>query len=243
MNGVLKSGSNTLHGSAYEFLRRNWVAGNSLQKNAGGAPKDGHLLDQYGVLVSGPVILPKIYNGGNRTFYMVNYERYQEDSPQPLVLSVPALDMRNGDFSKLMDRAGRPYVIYDPATGANNSKGVFDRAPFPNNVIPDARINPIARKILSFFPAPNTTTPGEDSPQKNLFLSGGQNPAGDAFYNLAIKVDQNLSERHRFFVRYTRNDRTETRPTNGVAANKPSVEDQDPPNRINNQASMTAGSH
>ncbi len=238
MNAVLKSGSNTVHGSAYEFLRRNWLDANSFQNNARGAPKDGHSLDQYGGLVSGPVILPRIYNGGNRTFYMVNYERYQEDSPQPLVLSVPALEMRDGDFSKLMDKAGRPYVIYDPATGANNSAGVFDRSPFPNNIIPRDRINPIAQKILSYFPNPNTTTPGEDYSQKNLFLSGGLNPAGDAFYNLAIKVDQNVSERHRFFVRYTRNDRTETRPTNGVAADKPGVDGQDPLKRINDSASI-----
>src|SRR5258708_4568752 len=79
MNAVLKSGSNTLHGSAYEFLRRNWLDANSFQNNARGAPKDGHSLDQYGALVNGPVI-------PNRTFYMVNYERYNEKSPQPLVL-------------------------------------------------------------------------------------------------------------------------------------------------------------
>jgi hypothetical protein len=77
------------------------------------------------------VLLPKIYNGRNRTFYMVNYERYKEDSPQPLVLSVPTVEMRNGDFSQLKDKAGRPYIIYDPATGANNQAGVLTGSPFP----------------------------------------------------------------------------------------------------------------
>lgn len=238
MNAVLKSGSNTVHGSSYEFMRRNWLDANSFQNNARGAPKEGHSLDQYGGLAAGPVVLPKIYNGRSRTFYMVNYERYQEDSPQPLVLSVPTLEMRGGDFSKLKDNAGRPYVIYDPATGFTNQAGVFDRTPFPGNIIPANRINSIARKILSYFPAPNTTTPGEDYAQKNLFLSGGQNPAGDSFYNLAVKIDQNLSERHRFFVRYTRNDRTETRPTNGVPADQPGVDGQVPLKRINDSAAM-----
>ncbi len=238
MNAVLKSGSNALHGSLYEFYRRNWLDANSFQNNARGAEKDGHSLDQYGALVSGPVVLPKIYNGRNRTFYMVNFERYVEDSPQPLVLSVPALEMREGDFSKLKDKAGRQYVIYDPATGFTNSSNVFDRLPFAGNIIPPSRINPIAKKIVSYFPNPNTTTAGEDYAQKNLFLSGGQNPAGDTFYNFALKVDHNISDRHRFFVRYARNDRTEIRPTNGVPADKPGVEGQDPLKRINDTGAL-----
>ena len=238
MNAVLKSGSNTLHGSLYEFLRRNWLDANSFQNNAHGAPKDGHSLDQYGFLVDGPVWLPKIYNGHNRTFYMVNYERYTENSPQPLILSVPALDMRNGDFSNLKDKDGRLYVIYDPATGYTNSSNVFDRLPFPGNKIPASRVNPIAQKILSYFPNPNTTTVGADYSQSNLFLGGGDNPALDSFYNLAVKVDHNLTDRHRFFVRYTRNDRTEIRPTNGVAADKPGVDGQDPLKRTNDSASI-----
>jgi hypothetical protein len=238
MNAVLKSGANALHGTAYEFLRRNFLDANSFQNNARGAPKDGHSLDQYGGLVSGPVLLPGIYNGRNRTFYMVNFERYLEDSPQPLVLSVPAPEMRNGDFSKVKDKAGRLYVIYDPATGFVNSAGTFDRLPFAGNVIPASRINPIARKIVNYFPAPNVTTAGEDYAQKNLFLSGGQNPAGDTFYNLAMKVDHNLSDRHRFFVRYARNDRTEIRPTNGVPRDQPGVDGQDPLKRINDSGAI-----
>ncbi|MBY0503014.1 MAG: carboxypeptidase-like regulatory domain-containing protein [Bryobacteraceae bacterium] len=231
MNAVLKSGTNKLHGSAYEFLRRNWLDANSFQNNARGAPKDGHSLDQYGALVDGPIIR-------NRTFFMVNYERYHENSPQPLVLSVPAIEMRAGDFTKLKDKAGRQYVIFDPATGALNANNVFDRTPFPGNIIPPSRVNPISRKILSYFPLPNTVTPGEDYAQKNLFLSGGENPAGDDFYNLAAKVDQNISERQRFFVRYTRNDRTETRPTNGVKVDSPGVDGQVPLKRVNDSAAL-----
>ena len=238
MNAVLKSGSNALHGSLYEFLRRNWLDANSFQNNARGAPKDGHSLDQYGVLLCGPVTLPKLYRGRDRTFYMVNYERYQENSPQPLVLSVPSPEMRGGDFSQLKDKAGRQYVIYDPATGFTNSANIFDRLPFPGNIIPASRINPISKKIVDYFPNPNVTTAGEDYAQKNLFLSGGQNPARDTFYNLTIKLDQNLSDRHRFFIRYARNDRTEIRPTNGVPADKPGVDGQDPLKRLNDTGAV-----
>ena len=73
MNAVLKSGTNPIHGSAYEVLRRNWQDAKSFQNNARGAPKDGHSLDQYGVLVAGPLVLPKLYNGRDRTVFMVNY--------------------------------------------------------------------------------------------------------------------------------------------------------------------------
>jgi hypothetical protein len=236
MNAVLKSGSNELHGSIYEYMRRNWLDANSFQNNARGAPRDGHSLDQYGALVTGPVAIPKIYNGRNRTFYMVNYERYSEDSPQPLILSVPALEMRNGDFSKLKDKTGRLYTIYDPNTGFTNTSGTFDRLPFPGNIIPANRINPIAQKILTYIPKPNVTTAGADYSQSNLFLSGGDNPAHDAFYNLATKIDQTINERHKFFLRYTKNDRTEIRPTNGVPYDQPGVSGPDPLKRINDSA-------
>ena len=235
MNVVLKSGTNAVHGSLYEFARRNAWDANSFQNNARGAPKDGHYLDQYGALVDGPVLIPKVYNGRNRTFFLANYEGYHENSPQPLILSVPSVEMRTGDFSRLTDSQGRQIVIYDPATGFNNSQGKWDRLPFPGNIIPVNRINPIAKKILSYYPAPNTSTPGSAYSTNNLFLSGGANPAIDSFYNLVTKVDQNISEKHRFFVRYARNDRSETRITNGVNIG-PGQDGNNPLKRINDAA-------
>ena len=235
MNVVLKSGTNALHGSVYEFARRNAWDANSFQNNARGAPKDGHYLDQYGALLDGPVVLPHVYNGRNHTFFLVNWEGYRENSPQPLILSVPTPEMRNGDFSKLVDSQGRQIVIYDPAAGANNSTGQWIRAPFPGNIIPQNRINPIAQKILSFFPQPNVSTAGSNYATNDLFLSGGANPAIDSFYNLVIKIDHNINEKHRFFVRYAWNNRTETRITNGVNSG-PGQDGNNPLKRINNAA-------
>src|SRR5260370_16912908 len=79
-------------------MRRNWLDANFFQNNARGAPKDGHYLDQYGVLLDGPVYIPKIYNGRNKTFFLFNYEGYREGSPQPLILSLPTADIRTPDF-------------------------------------------------------------------------------------------------------------------------------------------------
>lgn len=230
VNVVLKSGSNRIHGTAYEFMRRNWLDTNSFQNNARGAPKDGHYLDQYGLQLDGPVVIPKLYNGRNKTFFLFNYEGYKEGSPQPLVLSVPEPEMKNGDFSKMTDARGRRISIYDPNSGAlvNN---VWTRTPFPANVIPQDRINPVARKIASFFPNPNTRTPGADYARSNYFLSGGNNIAVDDFYNLVFKFDQNLGLRHKMFFRHASNDRTEIRSTNGVSG--PGENGQFPLKRVN----------
>lgn len=156
---VLKSGANRVHGPAYEFTRRNGLDANSFQNNARGAPKDSHYLDQYGAQVDGPICIPKIYNGRNKTFFPFNYEGCREGTPQPPVLSVPETDMRAVDFSKLVDGAGRPIKICDPAITRSVS-GVHRRDPSPANVVPAARVNPIARKIAGFSPEPNTRTPG-----------------------------------------------------------------------------------
>jgi hypothetical protein len=233
VNVVLKSGTNKMHGTVYEFARRNAWDANSFQNNARGAEKDGHFQDQYGVQMDGPVRIPKLYNGRNRTFFLLNYEGYREATPQPLVLSVPAKEMRNGDFSKLLDGRARQVTIYDPATGfQNTATNRWDRVPFPGNVIPGDRINPISKKIVGYFPEPNTTTASTNYAQSNYFLSGGNSLARDTFYNFVVKIDQNLGEKHRFFFRHASNDRTEDRSVNGVR-DRPGQDGQHPLKRIN----------
>ena len=231
VNVVLKSGTNNLHGTVYEFLRRNALDANSFQNKARGAPKDGHYLDQFGVQLDGPVYLPRLYNGRDKTFFLFNYEGYREGSPQPLVLSVPEMDMRDGDFSRLNDARGRRITIYDPYTG-RSVEGTWTRDPFPGNIIPKDRINPVARRILDYFPRPNTVTPDQAYSQSNYFVAGGMNPAKDRFYNLVFKFDHNIGYRHRLFLRHGSNDRTEWRSTNGIR-NKPGADGPQPLKRIN----------
>ncbi|MBI4874560.1 MAG: TonB-dependent receptor [Acidobacteria bacterium] len=230
VNVVLKSGTNRVHGTVYEYLRRNWLDANSFQNNSRGAPKDGHYLDQYGVQLDGPVSIPKLYNGRNKTFFLFNYEGYREGSPQPLVLSVPEPEMRDGDFSKLVDARNRRITIYDPGTGRNVAS-TWTRDPFPGNILPKDRIHPIARRIVNYYPRPNTRTDGADYSQSNYFASGGLNPAQDRFYNLVFKFDQNFGSRNHVFFRHASNDRTELRGTNGVRG--PGEEGQFPLKRVN----------
>ena len=130
VNVSLKSGTNAVHGTVYEFARRKAWDANSFQNNAAGAPKGEHYLDQYGGQISGPVYIPKIYDGRNKTFFMFDYERYRENTPRPYTLSVPAPEFANGDFSKLVNGAGQPIAIYDPSTG-KDVNGTWTRQVFP----------------------------------------------------------------------------------------------------------------
>ena len=216
VNVSLKSGTNSLHGTVYEFARRNGWDANSFQNNAAGAPRSGHYLDQYGVQAGGPVFIPKLYNGKDKSFFMVNYEGYREATPGPLTLSVPEAEMRNGDFSKLVDSQGRKISIYDPITGRDVG-GVWTRDPFPGNIIPAGRFNPIAKKILDYVRKPNRPAPaGQAYAQQNLFVAGGDQLMVDGFYNLVGKYDQRIGTRHSMFWRHASNSRFQERNTNGL---------------------------
>ena len=196
VNVSLKSGTNALHGTAYEFARRKAWDANSFQNNAVGAPKGEHYLDQYGGQIAGPVYIPKIYDGRNKTFFMFDYEKYRENTPRPYTLSVPAPEFSTGDFSKLVNGVGQQITIYDPATG-QNVNGTWVRQPFAGNMIPADRINPIAKNIISYFPQPNTTPRARDIRRgTNIFDA----PDKDSFYNQVLKFDQQIGSKHRFSV-------------------------------------------
>jgi hypothetical protein len=228
INVSLRSGTNALHGTVYEFMRRAWLDAADFRLKARGAPKAAHYLDQYGFQVEGPVWIPKLYNGRDRTWFMFNYEGYREGVPQPLTLSTIEPEFLQGDFSKLVDGAGRPIIIYDPLTGRADSTapGGWRRDQFrdpsratPNNpqglnIIPLNRINPIAQKILSYMPKSNVSDPVAGYSKNNLFIA--PNLATDGFYNWVAKLDQQFNSNHRMYLRFAKNDRRENRNENGV---------------------------
>ncbi len=231
INVNLRSGTNAFHGSVYEFMRREWLDANDFRLNAQNRDKPKHWLDQYGFQVEGPVYIPWLYNGKDKTFFMFNYEGYREGVPSPLNLSVPMPEMLDGDFSKLVDGAGRPIIIYDPMTGRADASapGGWRRDPFPGNRIPASRINPIAKRILSFQPKANRSDPVAGYARSNLFLTP---PATDSFFNYVFKIDQQFNEKHRMYVRFAQNDRTEDRNVNGIFSG-PGQDGQQPFKRIN----------
>jgi hypothetical protein len=230
VNVTLKSGGNAVHGTVYEFARRVGWDANSFQNNAigldkrgcgsTGSPTDkacdetaqGHFLDQYGFTVGGPILIPKVYDGRNKSFFFVAYEGYREGTPTPLRLSVPQPEFLQGDFSNLRDSNGNLITIYNPFTG-RDVNGTWTRDPFPGNRIPSELLNPIALKLLNLYPKPNIPSAGSFYSQNNYAV---QSIDRDDFYNLMFRFDQNLGDKHRLFFRHASNDRTEIRPTNDV---------------------------
>jgi carboxypeptidase family protein len=230
INVSLKSGTNQFHGSTYEFARRKELDSNEYFFKVNNREKPDHKLDQYGFQVDGPVSIPGLYDGRNKTFFMFNYEGYKEATPNPATYTVPDEAQLRGDFSNLRDAQGRLITIFDPATGRLEN-GQWVRDPFPGNRIPLGRIDPMALQFTQFFLRPNSTPPAGNDPWRNNYVFA-PNLAYDTFRNIATKVDQNISDKTRMFVRYAYNKRTEQRSTNGILSG-PAQDGQLPLWRIN----------
>jgi hypothetical protein len=231
-NVVLKSGTPTFHVTAWEFMRRQWLDANTYQNNAVKAAKPAHSLDQYGFQLEGPVYLPKLLKKDSpvKLFYLGSFENYRELWPQFLNNSYAEPEMRNGDFSKLTTAGGQPITIYDPFTAEFDPSGNPIRSPFPGNVIPANRINPVAAALTKYMPAPNAKTTGVRYSTSNHQLP--QYAAADKFYNLILKFDWNFGDKNRAFFRHASNDRTEDRAVNGLD-NALFTDGQQPFQRIN----------
>ena len=207
INVSLKSGTNNFHGSVYEFARRKALDSNEYFFKVNNREKPNHNLDQYGFQIDGPVDIPGLYDGRNKTFFMFNYEGYKEVTPNPATYTVPDEAQLRGDFSNLRDAQGRLITIYDPSDRAARERAVGARS-VPGNMIPANRINPMAQRFAQYFLRPNSTAPAGGDPWRNNFLFA-PNLAFDTFRNIATKVDQNISDKTRMFVRYAYNKRTE----------------------------------
>jgi hypothetical protein len=214
VNITLKSGTNTLHGnvgasvSSGPMMTRNWFSDNFIYDPATGpitpekikanTPSSRWLRES--VSIGGPVYIPKIYNGRNKTFWMFGYQSHNRRRPVATQNGVPTDAERGGDFSALL-RIGSQYQIYDPLTTVAAANGRFSRQPFAGNRIPSNRIDPIAKNILKYYPQPNTA--GTADGQNNYART--RQDKQDLYQPLA-RVDHNFSENHRMFARYSHSD-------------------------------------
>jgi hypothetical protein len=201
VNVTLKSGTNALKGQGYYYIRDEKLSATDFFVNKNGGVKSELGYDRFGGSVGGPLLAPK-YNGRDRTFFFGAVEWLYDEFPEPGPQSVPTDAMRNGDFSALL---GQGITIYDPAT-ARIENGVVVRSPFPGNIIPQNRIDPVARQILGYYPSPNQ--PGNAQGRNNFFST---NPRTDDFYSISTRVDHRLTQKQQLFVRYVRNNRKEAR--------------------------------
>ncbi len=197
INVATKSGTNQYHGTAYEFLRNNDLDA----RNTFGTVRPEYRYNQYGAAVGGPFNLPKLYHGSNRTFFFVNWEQYNYVSYSDSITSTPPPSQRTGNFSNLFTSTGQLIPIYDPATTAVNPNGSgYVRTPFPGNIIPTSRLDPVAQAMNQFYPAPNLT-PSNAFTQANNYES--VNPGAQNMQQYTLRGDQRISDSDSMFARFT----------------------------------------
>ena len=208
LNIVTKAGTNQLHGSAYEFLRNEQLDANNFFSNRAGRPPIPGRTDlrpplrynQFGFVIGGPVILPKLYNGRNKTFFFGGFERVFLRVSRFATYSVPTAAMRAGDFS------ASPADVFDPLSTVPdpNRAGQFVRTPFANKTIPSSRFDPVALNILKLYPLP--TRPGI----VNNFDAVASGPDNDRQGN--VRLDHYFNDRFRSFARFSINDNDHLEP-------------------------------
>ena len=184
INIVTKSGTNDLHGALFWFGRNNAFDANTYFNNLAGTPKNVLRQNQYGFVVGGPVYIPKLYNGRNKTFWLANYENQITRRGFQDFLNIPTPDQLAGRFTS---------VILDPVTGQA----------FGGNVVPAARFSRLANLARTkFFPAPNSTL------SIGNFIRSRSLPTDTHQYT--IRADQQLGKFGTFFGRITSTDYTNT---------------------------------
>jgi hypothetical protein len=122
-NTYLKSGSNDLHGSGFGYIRETEWTANQFFNNRNGLPRQEQPFRNYGGSLGGPIRIPKLYDGRNKTFFWVGAEAYRQTSALASEFAVPTALERNGDFSQSLGRTGGAVTIFDPLTTASNGSG------------------------------------------------------------------------------------------------------------------------
>src|SRR5262249_26186375 len=155
----------------------------------------------------GPVWIPKVFNGKNKLFWFFAFEGLRDGAPSEdgvYLATVPTAAERQGDFSSLL-KAGNGYTIYDPNTGAASGAQVA-RTPFPNNVIPQNRLNPVAQKYLQFYPQPSGT--GRADGFQNYFVDAVDTNTYD---NELGRLDYNMSDKNKLSFQYRNSSRAQNK--------------------------------
>nr|WP_162539353.1 TonB-dependent receptor [Granulicella sp. WH15] len=202
MNVLYKSGTNDLHGSVYDYFRNSYLDANNYFSNQAGVPLPSFKRNQFGFSLGGPVYIPKLYNGRDKTFFFVDYEGLRQDTATSVLTTVPTLAERGGDFSADTTSSGAPITLYDPTTTkatTSSSGGItYTRAPFKGNKIDPSRFDPVSANILKYFPLPNRSS----SSGRNNYFAAGSAPYTINQYD--IKVDEILSARQRMSFRFSK---------------------------------------
>ncbi len=187
INLTTKSGTNDPHGAAFEFLRNEKLDAKNFFDPPG--PRAPFKRNQYGFGLGAPVYIPKVFNGKNKVFFFVDYEGTKIRQSTTNNTTVATVSMRTGDFSDLLRQ--RNLAITDPADNGS---------PFPGNIIPGSRIDPVAQTLIKLYPTPQNSNVG----QNFLYIS----PAPTDGTKWDLRGDANLGAKDNFFWRFSRQDQS-----------------------------------
>jgi len=214
VNVTLKSGSNEIHGSLFEYLQNRDLNANRWENNANGNPRGAYGQNQFGAAVGGPAIK-------NRTFWFADYQGTRLTSTGGAVanlgtsgyFTVPTPDMINGNFSRLIAPDGSG-IIYDPTT-TKTVNGNLSRTPYPNNTIPASQIDPAAAKIMGLFPKPNAAFPATGIPQNDFFTTTSGNLNTNQW---DIRADHRITDKDSIFgsISWSTTDKFNAQPLPGA---------------------------
>ena len=192
--------SSTWHGRVFKYFRNDILDAVPHEVVQRGGDRNLRRRNQFGFTVNGPVSIPKIYDGRGSTFFTFSYEGTRERVGRSYLFTIPTEQQRFGDFSDLVDRAGRSLTVYDPASTSRNplhdprsrvtrSNLEYRRDPFPDNRIPAFRIDQVARRANAVYPQPNTDV----GPflRNNYWANPSERNAPDGFI---ARVDHNLGD-------------------------------------------------
>jgi hypothetical protein len=200
VNMATKSGSNEFHGSAYEYFRNKVLNANTFFGNSLGQPRPAFNQNQYGATLGGPIRKDK-------TFFFFTWEQFRAKIGSTVAAIIPTMPQRTGDFSASLGASlgvtnpctGEPVLrgqIFDPLT-TKTVNGQTCRSPFPGNKIPSNRLDytsNVMMNVLKYYPEPNATG--------TFNYAGVANPGGRQ-QQFNARVDENISEKQRFFARFT----------------------------------------
>ena len=195
MTFASKSGTNQFHGSAYDFLRNDAMDA----RNFFAAKRSIYRQNDYGFTAAGPVVIPRLYNGRDKTFFFVSYEGFRNRvGANDTILSVPTPEMYTGDFSKWVDQTNKLITVYNPNTTRASGTGSI-RDPYPGNIIPASQFSATAVSIASFGKAvtPNRGfAPGTSGYVRNNYLVSGGTQITPTD-KISVKGDQIIGSRQR----------------------------------------------
>ena len=197
VNISTKSGTNDLHGELRYWFRNSALDAPNWFENRNGTKPAVYQDNRYGVSAGGPLWIPKVYAGRNRTFWFYAYEGNQWGRPTSTTNTVPTLPQRNGDFSALLAiPQGSRYQVFDPSSTRALTGGRFQRDPFPGNLIPRSRLDPVGLNLVNLYPAPNIA--GRNDGANNHYYVDVRKQE----YNTHLgRFDHQFREGHRLFFR------------------------------------------